>query len=412
MALEDAQALVVGISRYQRVGPLPDTQDAQDIFAALIDPDCCGYPTAGVRRLLDEEATREAILDALDTLGRTTHAGSTVFLYFSGHGAWSRGAPDNDDDDAYYVVPVDALATSRAELERTALSNTELTARLRAIPAARLTLVLDCCHSGELAMPRLARAVAPLALGRGRAVLAASRATDSAYTAPNERNSVLTRCLLDGMRGAAPRVGGVIRVCDLFHYVQQCVGKGPMEQRPVFRAELEENYPIAQLRGDTLAAIPVPPDELRYDAFLTYCREDNEDRTWVTTTLVPYLEERGLRLCLEHRDFRLGASRIDEIERAVTHSRYTVALFTPSYLEGTFELYQALLAAHVSVESRAPRFVPLIRRPCKLVLHARMAEALDVSRDSEVPAALQRLAVLLRQEPRLRLDPWLGVPPA
>jgi hypothetical protein len=419
MPLDDAHALVIGISRYQHVDPLRDTGDAQDMAAALVDPDCCGYPPAGVRRLLDEEATRDAILDALDVLGRTTHAGSTVFIYFSGHGAWSRGARDNEDDDTYYLIPVDAVTRSRAECERTAISNTQLTARLRAIPAGRLTLVLDCCHSGDLAVPRLARAVAPLALGRGRAVLAGSRATDGAYMLPGEPRSMLTGCLLDGLRGAAPRVDGVIRICDLFHYVQQSVKRGPAPQHPVFKAELEENYPIAQLRGATPEplAIPVPADELRYDAFISYCREsycreDTEDRAWVTTVLVPFLEQLGLRLCLEHRDFRLGASRIDEIERAVTQSRYTVAVFTPAFLDSTFELYQALLAAHVSIESRAPRLVPLIRRPCSLVLHARMAEALDVSRDAEVPAALRRLAVSLRQEPRLRLDPWSGLPPA
>jgi len=363
-----------------------------------------------VHRLLDEAATRTAILDALDALARATGPGSTVFLYYSGHGAHAPG----ESGDRYYLIPVDAVAGSRDALDRTAISNIELSARLAALPARRLTLVLDCCRAADLAAPRLTQAVAPLAQGRGRVVLAASRATDSAFALPGRRNSALTGCLLDGLRGAAPAVAGVIRVCDLFHYVQQRVAKEPVEQHPVFKAELEENYPIAELRGgaaDSLA-IPPSPDEFAIDAFVSYCRDDADDRAWVTTVVVPYLERAGLRLCLEQRDFRLGASRIDEIERAVTGSRYTVAVFSPAYLAGAFEAYQALLAAHVAIESRAPRLVPLIRRPCSLVLHARMAEALDVSRDAEVPATLQRLAVALRQPPRPRLDPWSAVPPA
>jgi hypothetical protein len=407
MGIEDAHALVIGISRYQRAPRLRATQDAQDMAAALQDPDCCGYPPASVHRLLDEGATRTAILDALDALARETRPDSTVFIYYSGHGAH---AADHRDD-SYYLVPVDAVAASHDELERTAISNAVLAARLQAIPASRLTLVLDCCRAADIAAPRLAPAVASLAHGRGRAVLAASRATDYAYALPGRRNSTLTRYLLEGLRGAAEPVSGVIRICDLFQYIQRQIQAEPVEQHPVFKAELEENYPLAQLRAGAAdaRALPPAPDELTYDAFISYCRDDEDDRTWVLGTLVPYLERLALRLCLEHRDFRLGSSRVEEIERAVAHSRFTVVVFTPAYLAGSFEMYQAVLAANLSIELRAPRVLPVMRRPCELVLHARMTEALDLCRDHEVPAALQRLALALRQPSRPRLDPASGL---
>ena len=51
-------------------------------------------------------------------------------------------------------------------------------------------------------------------------------------------------------------MGGFVRVCDLFHYVQQRV----VGQRPVFRAELEENYPIARCAAEL--HVPPPPDPL------------------------------------------------------------------------------------------------------------------------------------------------------
>ena len=401
MLLDDAHALVIGISRYQRVDTLRPTQDAQDVAAVLSDPACCGYAPAAVHTLIDEAATRAAILDALAALARDTRETSTVFLYYSGHGARaSVGGVET-----YYLVPVDASASSRDDLEHTAISSAELTARLRAIPASRLTVVLDCCRAADLADPRLAEVAAPLAQGRGRAVLAASRATDYAYAMPGERDSTMTGCLVAGLRGAAPGVGGVIRICDLFHYVQQHVAAGPVDQHPVFKAELEENYPIAQLHGGAAAALalPAPPDDKVYDAFVSYCRDDADDRGWVTGTVVPYLEGLGLKLCLEDRDFRLGASRIDETEGAVAHSRYTIAVLTPAYLASAFEAYDALLAAHAAIESREPRLIPVVRRPCQLALHTRMTEALDVSKDAEVPAALQRLAVALRQPPRVRL---------
>jgi uncharacterized caspase-like protein len=395
--LEDAHALVIGISRYLHAPELRTTQDAQDVAAALSDPGCGGYPPAAVRVLLDGDATRDAILAALDALAHDTRESSTVFLYYSGHGARAAGAHAS-----YYLVPVDAAITSRDELDRTAISNAELTTRLRAIPAGRLTVVLDCCRAADMAELRLDEAVAPLAQGRGRVVLAASR--DSAYSMPGDRDSTMTGYLIEGLRGAASGVGGVIRICDLFHYVQQHVVAEPLGQRPVFKAELEENYPIALLRGGAAAAftLPPPPDALVYDAFLSYCTADPDDRAWVTGTLIPYLEGAGLKLCLEDRDFRFRP-QLEEIDRAVTTSRYTIAVFTPAYVASALAEVQSALAAYLATESGEPRFVPLVRRPCQLALHARMTEALDVSRDPEVPAALQRLALALREPPRPRL---------
>jgi hypothetical protein len=397
--LEDAHALVIGISHYLHAPELRTTQDAQDVAAALADPACCGYPPAAVRVLLDGSATRDAILAALDALAHDTHEASTVFLYYSGHGAHATTA----GNDSYYLIPVDGAIRSRDELDRTAISNAELTARLRAIPAGRLTVVLDCCRAADMAELRLDEAIAPLAQGRGRVVLAASR--DAAYSMPGDRDSTMTGYLIEGLRGAASGVGGVIRICDLFHYVQQHVAAEPLGQHPVFKAELEENYPIAELRGGAATAftLPPPPDDQAYDAFLSYCQSDPDDRAWVTGTLVPYLEGAGLKLCLEDRDFQFGRPKLDEIDRAVTTSRYTLTVFTPAYLASAWADYQSVLAAYLAAESGEPRFVPLVRRPCKLALHARMTEALDVSRDPEVPAALQRLALALRQPPRPRL---------
>jgi hypothetical protein len=401
MMLEDTHALVIGISRYVHLPALPTTQDAQDVAAVLQDPACCGYPPAAVHLLGEASATRAAILAALDALAQATREDSTVFIYYSGHGARASGG----SADSYYLIPVDAVAASYDDLERTAISDTELTARLRAIPAGRLTLVLDCCRAADMAELRLAEAVAPMARGRGRAVFAGSRPTDFAYQLPGQRDSNLTGLLVEGLRGAAPGIGGVIRICDLFHYVQQRIAAGPLDQHPVFKAELEENYPIAQFHGGAAAAlvVPPPPDDAPYDAFISYCREDPDDDTWVTGTVVPFLEGLGLKLCLEYRDFQIGEPLPNEMDWAVTQSRYTVAVFTPEYLADPIERYQGLLAAYNASEAGAPRFLPLIRRPCRLALHERMANALDVSRDAAVPAALSRLAVALRQVPRHRL---------
>lgn len=401
MALDDAHALVIGVSRYQQLPQLGDTQDARDVAAVLSDPACCGYPPGQVRTLTDDAATRAAILDALDALARDTRETSTVLVYYSGHGARAPG----DASDSYYLVPFDARNASRDELERTAISNTELSARLAAIAAGRLTLVLDCCRAAGMADLRIGDAAGPLAHGRGRVVIAASRSTGSALQLPGQRDSAMTGHLIAGLRGAAPGVAGVIRVCDLFSYVQQHLADQPVEQVAVFKAEIEENYPIAQLRGGAALAFEVPPapaDGAAYDAFISYCRSDDDDRAWVLDTLVPGLEDHGLTLHFEDR-FALGGSEIGEAEDAVKHSRYTIAVYSPAYLANPTAGFQAELASWLGVETRTPRMIPLIRRRCDLALHVRMTAALDVQRDREVPLALKRLALALRQPARPRL---------
>ncbi len=403
--LAKAHALAIGISAYRHAAALVPTRDAEDLAAVLADPALCGYPASQVRLLREAEASRAAILGELTALAERCDASSTVFVYFSGHAARALSG----DGPSYFLLPVDAEPTSRAALERTALSGDELSALLGRIPAARLTVVLDCCRASGLVEPELPLAAAqltgellsPLARGRGRAVLAASRGDGTALVLPGATHSVFTGHLLAGLRGAAIAAGGLVRICDLFHYVQQATSGEVALQRPVFRAELEENYPVAL--GHWGQPLPSPPDDKPYDAFITYAKDSREDRQWVRRVLLPSLESRGLRI--SHDDqISLGGSRLEESERLIAESRYSVAVMTPDFLATGLEDYQALLAAFSAVEHRLPTFIPLLRRPCPLQLHRRMTAALDATFDDEVPAALERLALALRQPPRPRVS--------
>jgi Caspase domain/TIR domain len=384
---EDAHALVIGIP--------PGVADAEDMADVLRDPALCGYPRANVHTLLDGAATREAIYAGLDALAKSTRETSTAFIFFSGHGVRARGT------DRYYLMPADGVKTSQDELARTAISNAELSERLRKIPAGRLTVVLDCCRASEIVDVELSvDAVAPLAEGRGRVVLAASMG--GAYKV-DERNSAFTQHLLAGLRGGAENAGGMIRICDLFRYVQGKFANAPIPQQPIFKAEIEEDYPIARHRSAGFE-LPQLADGYPYDAFVSYCADDPADCDWVEEELVPRLERLGLRLCLESRDFTFGAPLITEAERAVRESRYTIAVFTPSYMDGAFAQYQWVLAAHQSMETRTPRLIPLHRRTCELSLEDRMTAILDLRREKELEPQLLKLAKQLRTAPQPRLS--------
>lgn len=116
--LPDAHALSIGISQCRHIRPLTATQDAVDVAGVLRDGGLCGYPDANVRLLLDEGATKVAILGELDRLAARTTERSTVFIYFSGHG----GRADGDAGDTCFLMPADGRTGGPPVLSETAIS--------------------------------------------------------------------------------------------------------------------------------------------------------------------------------------------------------------------------------------------------------------------------------------------------
>src|SRR5215218_9321671 len=138
--------------------------------------------------------------------------------------------------------------------------------------------------------------------------------------------------------------------------------------------------------------------EFTYDTFVSY-RHQEPDKTWVRTFFVPELEAAGLRICVDHRDFRLGAPLVTEMARAVEQSRTTVAVLSPAYLEGRFAELENVLAEHLGLEERAVRLIYVVREPCEPPLRMRARLRLDLTTDEEVVEGLPRLIAALRETP-------------
>ena len=388
--LANAHALLVAIPDYWRVRPLPEAvrYDARDLRDALCDPALCAYPSANVT-LLERDTTADALRATFGALAARCDADSSAFVYLSCHGGRIERGPHAGE----YLLPVEADPASDAALAASSISGAEFTALLRAIPARKLVVALDCCHAGGIGQPKDAAApilksglpeayLDALKAGRGRVILASSRPTEFSWILPGARNSLFTHHLLAGLRGEANGAGGVIRIFDLFDYVQPRVTADTPQQHPLFKAEIEENFPVALYLGGSKGApptAPAPADGYAYDAFISHS-EAKADRRWVRETLAPALEAAGLRVLTPDRA-PLGMPKIHFAERAVQESRYTVLALSEAYLASGYGDFEGLLAQHLGLEESAYRVLPVLREDCTPRLGLRILPLLDLSAD-------------------------------
>jgi len=366
--MDNAHALVVGIANYQYINRLPPTvrKDAKDIYHLLINSNHCGYPTSNVKLLLDDRATQRRLRQALADLAERSDKDSTIFIYISSHG----GRIESGSHIGEYLLPVDVDNTSVNSLAQTAISGIEFTEALHAVPARKVVAVFDCCHAGGIGQPKNAKApiikaglpdsyYEVLIAGRGQVILASSRDTEYSYVLPGAENSLFTEHLLTGLRGGIPSEDGLIRVFDLFEYLQPRVtGKQP-NQHPIFKAELEENFPVALYLGGQQGIVPKDEAGFRYDAYISYADKE-PDISWVWNTLVPFLKKVGLRVAVSGVVETPGVALVVEIDRAITQSKRTVIVLSENYLTDNLAHFQSILAHTKGVVERRARVLPLL----------------------------------------------------
>ncbi len=242
-------ALLVGVG-----ADLPNTvDDAVGLANILQDPARCTYSPEQVHLLTGEQATRSAILAALDILRQSTDSQSTVLFYFSGHGY----RVTSSIGESYYLMP---HGYDLQRLFQTAVSGVELTERLRRLPARRLLVLLDCCHAGGVGESKaagldLAKSPLPpeaqqlLAEGSGRVLIASSQEQELSFG--GRPYSAFTLALIEALSGVGvAKRDGYVRVADLALHAREVVpGRTGGRQHPILHFEEADNFPIAYYAG-------------------------------------------------------------------------------------------------------------------------------------------------------------------
>ena len=259
------RALVIGIGDYIHLSSLsPEpVYDAQDVAKLLVSPTHCGYLPENVHTLLDAQASRSAIVDALQKLAIDAQPSDTVVVYFSGHGAQRLSGIDVGT----YLCPHDF---DRARVRETGIETEELSDLLKQIRAERLLVLVDACHSAGAARIKdggidIAKWVfggpklEALAQGKGRVIISASAADEVSWIVSQYRNSLFTHFLLKGLQGDVDKGSdGLIRVLDLFTYLADQVSKVKSTQNPVLTTHTQHNFPIALRKGGRLKSEEAP----------------------------------------------------------------------------------------------------------------------------------------------------------
>jgi hypothetical protein len=404
-SMDDAYAMVIGIAAYAHVAPLPESvrHDAADVYDLLVDPGLGGYHPDNAVALFDAAASRSGILAGLADLASRAAPDSAVLLYVSAHGGLVESGPDAGE----YLLPVDTAEFSASGLARTAISGAEFGAALAAIPARKVLVVFDCCHAGGIGAVKGAGPLVTglpesyyerLAAGRGRVILASCRDSESSYVLRSARNSLFTEHLLAGLRGGIPTEDGLVRVFDLFEYVQPRVTADQPEQHPVFKAELEENFAVALAPAGGGATVSTDEDGFRYDAFVSYA-EREPDESWVWDVLVPRLEAAGLRVAVSGASGDPGVPTVVNAERGIRQAKRTVVVLSPAYLEDGTGEFENVLAQSLDVQEGSYRVLPVRREAIderRLPARLGMLSSLDLSRPARAPREFDRLVGALR----------------
>jgi formylglycine-generating enzyme required for sulfatase activity len=104
-----------------------------------------------------------------------------------------------------------------------------------------------------------------------------------------------------------------------------------------------------------------PAETFRYDAFLSYRRKE-PDRGFARS-LLARLESEGLKLAIDERDFSPEATFLEEMERCICESRFTLTLLSPRYFESGNTTEEAVLCKVLDMAERRRRLIPLVLEP-------------------------------------------------
>jgi len=230
-------AVIVGCADYQnnRLDLRYPDDDAYRYYAYLKSCEGGGIEDDHVSILIDEAATKQNILNTMNSVFSKAGANDMLIFYFSGHGAEGAFCP-TDINDQYSSF----------------LSHDEVKAVFKKYPAKYKICFADACFSGSIyeGKPPASSQSSSAASETSVVIIMSSTPQQTSQENPKIRQGAFTYYLLKGLRGAADRNKDMtITLEELFPYVKANVLNFTQNQQtPIIEGNASKYMPIGVLK--------------------------------------------------------------------------------------------------------------------------------------------------------------------
>lgn len=216
--------LAIGVSRYANSNYNLDfpAKDAQDFAAAMQKQKGGLYRDVVIKTLLDADATRDSIVDALEWIRLQTTSKDVAMIFFAGHGV-------NDRLNRYYFCPHNFNLDRQSS---TGVGINDIKTTVENI-AGKVVLFVDSCHSGNVFGTVKTRGnladingfVNELSSAENGAIIfAASTGRQVSVEDAAWNNGAFTKALVEGLYGKAEVAGkGKVTINSLDLYISERV---------------------------------------------------------------------------------------------------------------------------------------------------------------------------------------------
>jgi hypothetical protein len=231
--------VVVGVASYRHIPGLNYTDDdAYRMYAFYKSPEGGSLPDGQVRVLIDEDATRSNVMQAMNEVYMQAASNDAIVFYFSGHGARS----------AFITQEYNGMSTDNKGL----LMHREIQAVFDKSPARFKYVIADACHSGNWAQRETQSAYYQTFEESGGAPVLLLSSMGDEYSIENSgiRQGVFSHFLIRGLKGEADtNHDQVVSISELYRYVDSnVVAATNHRQNPVLSGNYMNNPPVSVVR--------------------------------------------------------------------------------------------------------------------------------------------------------------------
>lgn len=235
-------AVIIGIARYEHMPTLKySDDDAYKIYAFLKSPEGGALKDDQIKVLIDEDASRNSILQAMNQVFMRADENDVIMLYYSGHGLEGT------------FLPIDYDGYSNL------LKHEEVKDMLSKSKAKNKVCFIDACHSGSLFATKGNYSNSLLYFydeleksSGGMAFLMSSKSKEYSLEDGGLRQGIFSHYLIRGLKGEADfNQDLTISLKELFEYVYLNVREYTGRvQTPMIAGEYDEQMPVGFIRKD------------------------------------------------------------------------------------------------------------------------------------------------------------------